>query len=56
VGRSDGGGRRPVARACRREFLSLVDELHRETLTQIKWLKTQVKEASPQALVVAADS
>ncbi|HYZ79147.1 MAG TPA: hypothetical protein VE596_17405 [Gaiellaceae bacterium] len=38
------------------EFLSLVDELHRETLTQIKWLKTQVKEASPQALVVAADS
>jgi hypothetical protein len=38
------------------ELLALVDELHRETLTQIKWLKTQVKQASPQALVVGADS
>jgi hypothetical protein len=36
------------------ELLAVVDELHRETLTQIKWLKTQVKEASPQALVVGA--
>lgn len=36
------------------ELLSLVDDLHRETLTQIKWLKTQVKLASPQALVVGA--
>jgi hypothetical protein len=36
------------------ELLSLADDLHRETLTQIKWLKTQVKQASPQALVVAA--
>jgi hypothetical protein len=38
------------------ELLALVDELHRETLTQIKWLKTQVKQASPQALVVGAGS
>jgi len=30
------------------ELLAAVDELHRETLTQIKWLKSQVKEASPQ--------
>jgi hypothetical protein len=36
------------------ELLALVDELHRETLTQIKWLKTQVKQASPQALVVGS--
>jgi hypothetical protein len=38
------------------ELLALVDELHRETLTQIKWLKTQVKQASPQALAVGAGS
>jgi hypothetical protein len=36
------------------DLLTLVDELHRETLTQIKWLKPRVKEASPQALVVGA--
>jgi hypothetical protein len=36
------------------ELLTLVDELHRETLTQIKWLKTQAKLASPQALTVGA--
>jgi hypothetical protein len=46
-----------LAQATRdQELLTLVDELHRETLTQIKWLKTQVKEASPQALVVGAGS
>jgi hypothetical protein len=46
-----------LAQATRdQELLTLVDDLHRETLTQIKWLKTQVKEASPQALVVGADS
>jgi hypothetical protein len=46
-----------LAQATRdRELLALVDELHRETLTQIKWLKTQVKQASPQALVVGAGS
>ena len=45
-----------IAQATRDpELLGLVDELHRETLTQIKWLKTQVKQASPQALVVGAD-
>jgi hypothetical protein len=38
------------------ELLALVDELHRETLTQIKWLKTQVKQSSPQALVVGVGS
>jgi hypothetical protein len=36
------------------DLLALVDELHRETLTQIKWLKTQTKQASPQALVVGS--
>jgi hypothetical protein len=36
------------------ELLSLVDTLHRETLTQIKWLKAHVKQASPQALVVGS--
>ena len=46
-----------LAQATRdHELLELVDELHRETLTQVKWLKTQVKQASPQALVVGADS
>jgi hypothetical protein len=38
------------------ELFALVDDLHRQTLTQIKWLKTQVKQASPQALVVGSDS
>jgi hypothetical protein len=46
-----------LAQATRdHELLALVDELHRENLTQIKWLKTQVKQASPQALVVGAGS
>ena len=46
-----------LAHATRdQELLALTDELHRETLTQIKWLKTQVKQASPQALAVGADS
>jgi hypothetical protein len=41
-----------IAQAARDgELLAAVDELHRETLTQIKWLKSHVKEASPQALV-----
>jgi hypothetical protein len=44
-----------LAQASRdHDLLALVDELHRETLTQIKWLKTQVKQASPQALVVGS--
>lgn len=43
-----------IAQASRdHELLSVVDDLHRETLTQIKWLKTQVKVAAPQALVGA---
>jgi len=41
-----------IAQATRDgELLIVVDRLHRETLTQIKWLKSQVKEAAPQALV-----
>jgi hypothetical protein len=41
-----------VAQATRdAALLADVDRLHRETLTQIKWLKSQAKEASPQALV-----
>ena len=43
---------RQIAQATRdAELLSVVDRLHRETLTQITWLKSQVKQASPQALV-----
>ena len=46
-----------LAQAIREpELLSVVDELHRETLTQIKWLKAHVKEASPQALAVGSGS
>jgi hypothetical protein len=46
-----------VAQATRDgDLLALVDELHRETLTQVKWLKTQTKQASPQALTVASGS
>jgi hypothetical protein len=46
-----------LAQATRdHELLAVVDDLHRETLTQIKWLKTQVKQASPQALVVGSGS
>ncbi|MFL6239087.1 MAG: hypothetical protein ACJ735_06305 [Actinomycetes bacterium] len=40
-----------VAQALRdRELLSQVDELHRQLLTQIKWIKTKVKEATPQVI------
>jgi hypothetical protein len=46
-----------LAQATRdHELLTLVDELHRETLTQIKWLKSHAKRASPQALVVGSSS
>src|ERR671926_606582 len=46
-----------LAQATRdHELLAIADELHRETLTQIKWLKTQVKQASPQALLVGSGS
>ena len=41
-----------IAQATRDpELLATVDRLHRETLTQVKWLKSIVKEAAPQALV-----
>jgi hypothetical protein len=43
-----------VAQAVRDEgLLSEVSKLHKQTLTQIKWLKTRIKEASPQVLTVA---
>jgi hypothetical protein len=46
-----------VAQATRDgDLLTLVDNLHRETLTQIKWLKTQAKLASPQALTVGSET
>ncbi|MCQ4044733.1 hypothetical protein ACFOSC_20485 [Streptantibioticus rubrisoli] len=42
-----------VAQAVRdQELLEDVSGLHQQTLTQIKWLKTRVKDASPQILVV----
>jgi hypothetical protein len=43
-----------VAQALRdKPLLDDVSRLHKETLSQIKWLKTRIKESSPQALVVA---
>jgi hypothetical protein len=54
---STGSSPANLAQATRdHELLAVVDELHRETLTQIKWLKTQVKQSSPQALVVGSSS
>jgi hypothetical protein len=53
----DDGAAAGVLEATRdHELLAIVDEVHRETLTQIKWLKTQVKRSSPQALVVGSGS
>jgi hypothetical protein len=44
-----------VAQALRdRELVSQVDALHRQLLTQIKWIKTKVKEATPQAIATGA--
>jgi hypothetical protein len=44
-----------LAQATRdQELLGLAQELHRETLVQIAWLESHVKQASPQALVVSA--
>ena len=41
-----------IAQATRdAELLAVVDRLHREALTQIKWLKNQTKVAAPQAIV-----
>ncbi|MGP3926298.1 hypothetical protein [Streptomyces sp. 8N616] len=43
-----------VARAVRdEELLEEVSVLHGQTLTQVKWLKTRLKEAAPQVLAVA---
>lgn len=42
-----------VAQAVRDQaLLTQVSTLHKETLTQIKWIKTRIKEAAPQALTV----
>jgi hypothetical protein len=37
-----------------RELLETVDACERQTATQIKWLKTRMKQAAPQALLVAS--
>lgn len=43
-----------VAQALRRgDLLTEGSTLHKQTLTQIKWLKTRIKQASPQVLTVA---
>ncbi|WP_438485092.1 hypothetical protein [Streptomyces sp. S186] len=43
-----------VARALReRELLAEAAALHGETRTQIKWITTRIREAAPQAVVVA---
>ena len=36
-----------------RELLAVVDRCEGETAIQLKWLRTRMKEAAPQALVVA---
>jgi hypothetical protein len=38
-----------------RELLDVVEACEDETAVQIKWLKTRMKQAAPQALVVARD-
>ncbi len=41
-----------VAQATRdEELLGMVEVLHRQLISQIKWLKTQIKEATPQVLL-----
>jgi hypothetical protein len=43
-----------VAQAVRdKDLLDEVAALHKETLAQIKWLKTRIKEAAPQILTVS---
>jgi hypothetical protein len=43
-----------VAQAVRdHRLLDEVSALHKETLTQIKWLKTRIKESAPQVLITA---
>jgi hypothetical protein len=44
-----------VAQAVRdHDLLDEVSDLHKQTLTQIKWLKTRIKQAAPQVLVTGA--
>jgi hypothetical protein len=44
-----------VAQAIRYpDLLDEVSDLHKQTLTQIKWLKTKMKESAPQILVSAS--
>jgi hypothetical protein len=44
-----------VAQAIRNhDLLDEVSALHKQTLTQIKWLKTKMKESAPQILVSAS--
>lgn len=41
-----------IAQAARdKEMLDTVSALHKETLTQIKWLKTKIRQTSPQVLL-----
>ena len=40
--------------AADRELLETVNALERQTSTQIKWLKTRMKQAAPQTLLVAS--
>ena len=37
-----------------RELYAVVQRCEGETATQLKWLRTRMKEAAPQALVVAS--
>lgn len=37
-----------------RELLETVDSLEGQTATQIKWLKTKMKQSAPQTLIVAS--
>lgn len=44
-----------AAKAARdKELIGIVDHCEGETSTQLKWLKTRMKEAAPQALIVAS--
>lgn len=43
-----------VAQAIRdHQLLDQVSSLHKQTLSQIKWIKTRIKEATPQILVTS---
>jgi hypothetical protein len=37
-----------------KELLKVVDSCEGQTATQIKWLRTRMKQAAPQALLVAS--